>query len=750
MKMKTVRVFIAILFSIFALNMTSYGETVLRVGVEEDKPLSFKAQDSRAGGFAVDILEEICSQNGIEVEYVYSDLSSEISMLENGEIDMLTLGYSNERAQRFKYIEEPIIENWGTVISLKPSQKLQDMGGKMVALVMDDLYAQNFKKVAAGINQEPAYIYVSSYDDVFRLVESKTADYGVVSRFSMAVNGRGREYYETPVLINPVELRYAFRKDIPGEIYNIFDSGVKSMKSERGSKYYEAIEKWFSFQTRDAIPEKAVWFVSGLIAAVLILCTVNLFYKNKIRRNEIQLMDKNRLLREKNDSIYKMNEKLSKDMEKLRENKETIYKMAYYDQLTGLFNKNSLNMDIRNMCKQKESFAVVFFDLDNFKIVNDTMGFLQGDELLKKISSILIRESDEGNSLYRWGGDEFVFLCRKMNDEYEIAKFCNRVLENFESPVTLKNMKFFPSASIGVSIFPKNAKNHEELIKKANAALHYVKSKGKCGYKIYSEDITDEAIKRLEIDTKLRGAVENDEIQAYFQPRVSAENGGIVGMEALARWIDSDGNFISPAKFIPIAEENGLVRKIGRTMLQKSCIHAKAWHDMGYDLSVSVNLSSRQLEDEEVLEHIDEALQISGLSSEFLEMEITESSIIENMDSALAIIEKIRNRGIRVLLDDFGTGYSSLNYLRRMPIDTIKIDKSFMDMIFEGPKEMAITSYIISLAHEMELTVVAEGVEEKEQVEFLQERGCDEIQGFFFSKPLSAEKFEKLLKEKAS
>ena len=748
--MKTVRVFIAILFSVFALSMTSYGETVLRVGVEEDKPLSFRAQGPKAGGFAVDVLEEICNQNGIRVEYVYSDLSGEISMLENGEIDVLTLGYSNERAERFKYIEEPLIENWGTVVSLKPSQRISDISGKKVAVVMDDLYAQNFKKVIMGIENEPSYIYVSSYEDVFRRVRDKTADYGIVSRFSMAARDDGNEYYETPVLINPVELRYAFRKDIPDEIYNIFDSGVKNMKSDRDSKYYEAIEKWFFIQERGAIPEQVVWFVSGLIAAVLILCILNLWYKDKIRKKEIQLTAKNKLLSEKNESIYKMNEKLSQDMDDLRKSKETIYKMAYYDQLTGLFNKNSLNMDMRNMCKQKDVFSIVFFDLDNFKIINDTMGFLQGDELLKKVSSILVRESDENKSLYRWSGDEFVFLCKGMDSEDEISKFCSNILKNFEEPITLKDMNFFPSASIGVSIFPANAQSHEELIKKANAALHFVKSKEKCGYKIYSEDITDEAIKKLELDAKLRSAVENDEIQAYFQPRVNAQNGDIVGMEALARWTDSDGKFISPASFIPLAEENGLVKKIGRAMLQKSCIQAKAWLDMGYELSVSVNLSSRQLEDEQVLEYIDESLKTSGLGSEHLELEITESSIIENMDSALSIIEKIRSRGIRVLLDDFGTGYSSLNYLRRMPIDTIKIDKSFMDMIFEGHKEEAITSYIISLSHRMGLTVVAEGVEKKEQVEFLREKGCDEIQGFFFSRPLTAEKFEKLLKEKAS
>ncbi|KDR95852.1 diguanylate cyclase (GGDEF) domain-containing protein [Peptoclostridium litorale DSM 5388] len=437
-----------------------------------------------------------------------------------------------------------------------------------------------------------------------------------------------------------------------------------------------------------------------------------------------------------------MNKKLISENKK---NKKTIHKLSYYDSLTGLFNRESLYMHLKNLCLNKDEFSVIFFDIDKLKAINDTLGYFNGDRVIKKIAAMLRALAYENCRLYRWGGDEFVFLLKENNSLMRAESLSKKILNLFEYPIKIKDNELFITGSIGISNYPKDAIDFEGLLKKATTALHHSKDMGRNSYRVHDERISEKALNKVLLETKLRVALLKDEFHVYYQPKVNIRSGKIVGMEALVRWIDSEGRIISPAEFIPIAEETGLIQKIGDIVLKRACMQTKAMADEGYDLCVSVNLSARQFEDMNLIEKIEEALNQANLESKYLELEITDNTIMNTLDTSIEIIKKIRKRGIKVSLDDFGTGYSSLNYLVQMPIDILKIDKVFIDKKFDAKKQRIILESVISLAKKMDLKVIAEGVERLQQLDFLKSQGCDEFQGYYFSRPLPIEEFKRLL-----
>lgn len=428
---------------------------------------------------------------------------------------------------------------------------------------------------------------------------------------------------------------------------------------------------------------------------------------------------------------------------------EQINQLAYYDDLTKLPNKFALQEQINKLCNNNDKFAVIFISLDNFKSINDLFSHTIGDSLLKKLSSELssLAEGDE-QFLYRWGGDEFVILLKHLDNDTDFINYLDTLSKLINKTITINDNEIYISASIGACLYPRDGRNLEELIVNSNAAKYHAKKSGKNTYKIYSPDLSLKVMEQITLERELRLALRRNEFQVYYQPRISIKTNKIVGAEALLRWVKADGTIISPLKFIPKAEETGLIVPIGELVIRSSCQQLKKWLDRGYsNLTISINLSVKQIEDPNLINIIRSAIKETGVNPSNIESEITESAAINDLNETLNLLRELKNMGIKVLLDDFGTGYSSLNFLRLLPVTTIKIDKSFIDKVLEDSMERTIVQSLISLAHAIRMNVIAEGIEQLPQLCFLKEMLCDEAQGFYFSRPVPAEQFVKLLED---
>jgi diguanylate cyclase (GGDEF)-like protein/PAS domain S-box-containing protein len=417
---------------------------------------------------------------------------------------------------------------------------------------------------------------------------------------------------------------------------------------------------------------------------------------------------------------------------------------ASHDPLTRLFNRNMFNDRLHQALAQagrhERSLALLFIDLDGFKLVNDTVGHSAGDVLLAELANRLRASLREGDVISRMGGDEFVVLIEEFTDPGQVAEVAKKVLETVARPFTLQGREFRVTASLGISIYPDDGKDADTLVKNADMAMYLVKQQGKNSFRFFSPQMNVHLTERLSLESGLRRAIELGELTLLYQPRVSVRDGQVTGVEALMRWQHPTQGMIGPGEFIPVAEDAGLIAAIGEWALHSACRQARAWRDQNLPLlRVAVNLSQKQFLQESLIQVVREALHRAALEPSRLELEITEEMVIRNPERASRLLAQLREAGVRVVVDGFGTGYSSLSYLRRLPIDCVKIDHS---LIAELPREAdaaALTRGVIAMAHSLGLTVIAEGVETREQWEFLREQGCEEMQGNYYSAPVTAD-----------
>ena len=434
---------------------------------------------------------------------------------------------------------------------------------------------------------------------------------------------------------------------------------------------------------------------------------------------------------------------------------ERIQFLAYYDDLTGLPNRTLFNQRLQHAIaqaqRQQKTLAVLFVDLDRFKNINDTLGHEAGDHLLKEMSrrfNACMRASD---TVARFGGDEFVILLEDLADPKYAAHAARKLINAALDPFTSAGVDYHVTASIGISTYPNDGQDAQTLMKHADIAMYLAKDHGKNNYQMYSTQINAHSFERLALESSLRNALERNELSLHYQPKADLETGRITGMEALLRWRHPELGMVSPGLFIPLAEETGLIVPIGRWVLRTACAQNKAWQKQGLPLlRISVNLSARQFNDENLLRDVSQILRETGLAPELLEMEITESMVMYNPDKAVKLLSGMRAMGISIAMDDFGIGYSSLSQLKRFPINSLKIDRSFIKDLMTNNEDAAITSAIIAMAKSLRLNVIAEGVETTEQAQFLRKLQCNEMQGYFFSKPLPADAFTQLLIKDAS
>jgi diguanylate cyclase (GGDEF)-like protein len=390
----------------------------------------------------------------------------------------------------------------------------------------------------------------------------------------------------------------------------------------------------------------------------------------------------------------------------------------------------------------------MFLDLDRFKLINDTMGHNLGDLLLKDVAERIRQTLREEDTIARQGGDEFLVLLPEIRDEQEVVSVAERILGVFTQPILLDDNEIYMSTSIGISLYPNDGSEMETLVKQADTAMYYAKEQGKNNYQFFTAGLNIKANQRLSTENSLRKALTRGEFILHYQPQVDVESGCIVGLEALIRWNSAEQGIVPPFSFIPVAEETGLIVPIGEWVLRTACAQNKAWQEQGYPhLRMSVNISARQFREPKLIELVAGILEETCLDPQWLELEITESIAMENGEASVEMLSRFKNIGVRISIDDFGTGFSSLNYLRRMPIDTLKIDQSFIQDISTGENGEEVVTAIIQLAKNLRLKVIAEGVETYTQRSFLKDKQCDEMQGFLFSKAVTAQDVEKLFEQ---
>jgi diguanylate cyclase (GGDEF)-like protein len=425
---------------------------------------------------------------------------------------------------------------------------------------------------------------------------------------------------------------------------------------------------------------------------------------------------------------------------------------ANYDMLTGLPNRNLLHDRLRQAVyaqRQQRNIAVVFIDLDHFKFVNDSLGHSSGDKLLKGMADRLRGVLRDGDTVSRLGGDEFVLILNDQSNEEVIFRAMQRITAKVAEPITLEGKELYVTCSAGISLYPQDGPDVDTLLKHADAAMYRAKEAGRNTFQFYTSEMNERVNERLQLENALRRALERQEFLLHYQQKVELRSGMIIGAEALARWLHPEWGLVRPARFIPLCEETGLIVQLGEWVLREACRQARAWLDAGLKPGVvSVNLSARQFRQEGLVRMVSRILEDTGLDPAHLELELTESMVMHNVDAAIATLQGLKSLGVTLSVDDFGTGYSSLAYLKNLPLNTLKIDRSFVRDIGEGDEEEeqgVIARAIISLAHSLHLKVIAEGVETDAQLRFLKRHLCDEVQGFYYGEPVAPEAHAKLL-----
>ena len=442
---------------------------------------------------------------------------------------------------------------------------------------------------------------------------------------------------------------------------------------------------------------------------------------------------------------------LSRVRHSVRQAEQKLTHLAHVDAVTGLANRNAFNerleFAIREAGQFQETVAMLLLDLDNFKQVNDTLGHQAGDELLRVIGQRIVRTLRREDFVARLGGDEFAVILRNVSARSEAMQVCTKLVDTIALPVPIEGHDFFVTASIGVAFFPDDGEDSKTLTRNADTAMYQAKIAGKNAFELFLPAMNANVKKRVSMETCLRGALQNGELSLHYQPKIDLMSGALLGFEALLRWKNEQmGGMVSPADFIPVAEDSGLIVPIGEWVIQQALADLRRWNEgRRKKLHIAVNLSARQLKVDGIARRIAQLVAESAVPAEWLELELTESMVMENVHAQIETFQELRKFGVRLAIDDFGTGYSSMSYLKRLPIDTLKIDRSFVNELPKNNNDLAIATAIVALGHSLGLTVVAEGIETEAQADALLNLGCDIGQGYLYAKPMPADRITQYL-----
>lgn len=435
---------------------------------------------------------------------------------------------------------------------------------------------------------------------------------------------------------------------------------------------------------------------------------------------------------------------VARDISDRKEAERTINFQAYHDLLTRLPNralfKDRLNLAVAQAKRTSDELAVMFLDLDRFKLVNDTLGHIYGDELLQQVSRSLQECLREGDTLARFGGDEFTLLMPEVGSREDVAVVAKKIIEKLRQPFVIEGHEVYVTISVGIAMYPHDGANMDTLIKNADIAMYHIKGHGKNDYQFFCREMNESTMQRLSLERDIRKGLENDQFELFFQPQVDVISGQTVAFEALIRWHHPTLGLISPTDFISVAEETGLILPLGEWVVRNACRVLRTWRDMGInDVRMAINLSSMQIEHKGFIDLVRDVMREYRLSGHDIEMEITENLIMQDMENSIKKLMQLNDFGVQIAIDDFGTGYSSLSYLQKLPIHTLKIDRSFVHEIKKDGDDACIVDAVIAMASGLKLNLIAEGVENEYQMEYLREKGCCEMQGYYFGMPASEE-----------
>jgi diguanylate cyclase (GGDEF)-like protein len=645
---------------------------------------------------------------------------------------MVTIAYSAERAKKFDFSEVTAFNLWGQLYVRESSNisSYLDLDGKTIAVVRNNTHEKAIRNLLSQFGVKARFLEVANYGAVFEAIQSGQADAGAVGRFFGISREDEYSVKSTQLLFNPIEVRFAATKGQHKQLLADLDRHMTAMKADRHSVYYRALDGWLGITQKRALPNwlRLLFVIGGSI--LLVVAGIALALRLQVNSRTLHLQQE--------------------IAERKRYEAELEYQ-ATYDSLTGLPNRMLLTDRIdQTMIQARRHGTVVpliLIDLDNFKIVNDTLGHDAGDDLLKQVSKRLLGAVRDSDTVARLGGDEFVVLPTDLVNAEDSITVAEKIMAAFAVPFNLGEREYFVTLSMGIAMFPQDGTTVEELMKYADAAMYHAKEQGKNNFQFFTEQINRRVHERLVMEASLRRALERQEYVLHYQPLVDLRTGAVNGAEALLRWCPVGEGMQSPASFIPLLEETGLIVPVGKWVLETACKQAVKWQAEGLaPLMLAINVSARQFHDDGFVGHVLGALEKSGLAHQNLRLELTESLLMIDADGAARKMRMLADLGILLSIDDFGTGYSSLSYLRNLPIHELKIDRSFIKSVTENKDDAVLVNTIIGMAESLNLRVVAEGVETIEQYNFLADQRCHEFQGFYFSKPLAPDSFADLLR----